>query len=140
MMTDETISPGPNEEASPPSEDAAPQLPQPSTVEETGIEFSLLVDLTLKTIHFAGRPSARQLAEQLALSFAVTEALVTFLRQEEAIEIVGSPGVGEQAYQYALTERGRTKATEALERSQYVGPAPVPFQLYTEVIQHLSVD
>ena len=140
MMTDETISPGPNEEASPPSEDVAPHLPQPSTIKETGIEFSLLVDLTLKTIHFAGRPSARQLAEQLALSFAVTEELVTFLRQEEAIEIVGSAGVGEQAYQYALTERGRSKANAALARSEYVGPAPVPFQLYTEVIRHQSVE
>ena len=139
-MIEETTPLTPNAEASTPSEDAAPHLQQPSTVEETGIELSLLIDLMLKTIHFAGRPSARQLAEQLALSFSVTDELIAFLRQEEAIEVVGSAGVGEQAYQYAFTERGRSKANEALERSQYVGPTPVPFQLYTEVIRHQSVE
>jgi predicted ATPase with chaperone activity len=47
-------------------------------------------------------------------------------------------GVGEQAYQYMLTDRGRHKAEDALARNQYVGPAPVPFQLYEEVLQQQS--
>ena len=92
-------------------------FPQPTTVEETGLELSLLVDMMLKTIYFLGRPSGRALSEQLAFSFAVLEELITFLRQEQVIEIVGSSGVGEQAYQYALTDRGRHKAEEALARS-----------------------
>lgn len=122
-----------------PSIPTAPLVSQPGSVEETGLELSLLADLTLKTIHFSGRPSGRQLAEQMALSFSVTEELIGFLRQEQAIEIAGSSGVGEQGYQYALTDRGRMKAEEALGRSQYVGPAPVPFQLYTDVLQLQSV-
>lgn len=119
--------------------DAGTLVPQPATVEETGLELSLLVDLMLKTIYFAGRPSARQLAEQMTLSFAVVEELVTFMRQEQAIEIVGSMGVGEQAYQYALTDRGRRKAEEALKRSLYVGPTPVPFQTYIDVARRQAV-
>jgi len=115
-------------------------VPQPGNVEETGIELSALVDLTLKTIHFAGRPSGRQLGRQLALPFAVVEEIVTFLRQEQMIEVVGSSGVGDQAYQYALTERGRRKVEEALSRSQYVGPVPVPFSLYTQVLDQQSVN
>jgi len=122
-----------------PDPGAATLVPQPSTIEDTGLELSLLVDLMLKTIYFAGRPAARQLADQMALSFAVIEELVAFLRQEQAIEIVGSMGVGEQAYQYALTERGRRKAEEALKRSLYVGPTPVPFQLYIDVVHQQSV-
>lgn len=120
----------------PPSQNgAAPRVPQPTTLEDTGLKLSLLADLLVKTIHFSGRPTGRQLAEQLALSFAVTEEVLGFLRQEESIEVVGTAGLGEQAYQYSLTERGRTKAREALARSQYVGPAPVPFELYTEVLK-----
>ena len=115
-------------------------VPQPGSVEETGLELSSLVDLTLKTVHFAGRPSGRRLASQLALPFSVTDELVSFLRQEQMIEVVGSSGVGDQAYQYALTERGRKKVDEALSRSQYVGPAPVPFSLYTQVLQQQSVN
>jgi predicted ATPase with chaperone activity len=102
------------------------------------LELSLLVDLMLKTVYFLGRPSGRVLSDQLAISFSVLEELITFLRQEQAIEIVGSGGVGEQAYQYALTERGRHKAEEALARSHYVGPVPVPFDLYVEVLTRQS--
>jgi predicted ATPase with chaperone activity len=132
------------ETAPPPAADAqegtlASLAPQPTTIEETGLELSLLVDLTLKSIYFLGRPSARQLADQLALSLSATEELVVFLRQEQTIEVVGSMGVGEQAYQYALTERGRRKAEEALRRSQYVGAAPVPFESYIDIVMKQSV-
>ena len=114
-------------------------MPQPLTIAETGIDFALLVDLLLKTLHFAGRPSARQLSDQLALSHPVIDSLLAFLRQEQAAEIMGSSGVGEQSYQYSLTDRGRHKAAEALERNQYVGPTPVPFDQYVEVVDHQSV-
>ena len=116
-----------------------PQVPQPSTIEDTGIELSMLVDLTLKTIHFAGRPSGRQLAEQLCLPFPVVELIITFLRQEQAIETVGSSGLGEQLYQYALTERGRRKTEEALDRSHYVGPVPITFESYMDVLKQQSI-
>ena len=68
----------------------APKRPQPTSVAETGLALSMLADLMLKTIHFAGRPSGKYLANQLALSYPVTEELLTFLRQGQAIEIVGT--------------------------------------------------
>ncbi len=122
-----------------PTGPTAPFIPQPATIAETGLELTLLVDLLLKTIHFAGRPTGRQLSEQLALSFSVTEELIAFLRQEQALELVGMGGVGEQSYQYTLTERGRQNAAEALARNQYVGPAPVTFSVYKEVLKQQSV-
>ena len=125
----------PDPAAAPPT----PFVPQPATVEETGVDLALLVDLALKTIHFSGRPSGRQLADLLALPFAVTEELIAFARREQAVEIVGSSGVGEQAYEYALTGRGLEKVEAALQRNQYAGPAPVPFSLYTDVLQQQSV-
>ncbi len=116
-----------------------PFISQPKTAEETGLDSSLLVDLILKTLYYSGRPSGRQLAENLALPYPVVEEIITFLRQEQAVEIVGSSGIGEQAYQYALTGRGIEKADDALERNQYVGPAPVPFSLYTDVLRRQPV-
>ena len=126
-------------EPDPSSAPLTPVVPQPTTIEETGLDLALLVDLTLKTIHFSGRPSGRQLAEQLALPFPVIQELVAFLRLEKAVEIVGGSGLGEQTYQYALTGRGIAKVEEALGRNQYVGPAPVPFSLYTEVLRGQSI-
>jgi len=122
-----------------PSEPRTPFVPQPTSIEETGLDLSLLADLALKAIYFTGRPSGQQLAKQLALSFGVTEELVAFLRKEQAVEIVGSSGIGEQSYEYALTGGGKAKAEEALGRNHYVGAAPVPFALYTEVLAQQSV-
>jgi hypothetical protein len=68
----------------------APFVPQPTTIEETGLELSMLVDLALKAIYFYGRPSGRVLSDQLCLSFPVMTELITFLRREQVVEVVGS--------------------------------------------------
>jgi hypothetical protein len=41
-------------------------------------------------------------------------------------------GLGEGAYLYAITGAGISRAREALDRSQYAGPAPVPINVYNE--------
>ncbi len=137
-MTTDVLRSAPSEMLHP-GDFVTPFVLQPKTVEETGLELSMLVDLTLKELYFSGRPSGRQIAEQLALPYSVTEEMIAFLRQEQAIEIVGSSGVGEQAYRYALTARGTEKTEETLGRNQYVGPAPVPFELYIDVLKRQSV-
>jgi predicted ATPase with chaperone activity len=124
----------------PPSRNgSAPFISQPNSVVETGLPLSLLADLMLKTIHFSGRPTAKQMGAQMAISFGTTQELITFLRQEQAIETAGTSGIGEQAYRYALTDRGRKMADEALRRSLYVGPAPVPFDTYVEILKQQSI-
>lgn len=122
-----------------PEEITAPFRAQPNSVEETGISFGQLLDLCTKTIYYGGRPSAREIAEQMALPFNVVETIISFLKREKFIEVVGSVGIGEQQYQYALTERGNEKAAEALEKNQYVGPTPIPFDEYVKVIHEQSV-
>lgn len=112
-----------------------PFRPQPITVEETGLGLGQLIDLCIKTIYYAGRPSAREICESMAVSFNVMEGILAFLKREKFIETVGSNGLGEQQYQYALTDKGTEKGAEALDRNQYVGPAPVPFDEYCEVVQ-----
>jgi hypothetical protein len=116
-----------------------PFRPQPNTVEETGIGLGQLIDLCVKTIYYEGRPSARQLSDHMALSFNVLESVLSFLKREKYLEVVGSSGIGEQQYHYALTDKGLEKAAEALDRNQYVGPAPVPYDVYVEVVMEQSV-
>lgn len=117
----------------------APFVPQPLTVEETGLDFSMILDLVVKAIYFAGRPAARQVAAQIALPFPVVDEILTFMKREQMTEVVGSSGMGEQLYQYALSGKGMEKAEEALARNHYVGPAPVPFELYLEVLKAQSI-
>jgi hypothetical protein len=47
-------------------------------------------------------------------------------------------GVGEGAYVYGITNAGIERAREALERSQYAGPAPVPLQAYCDAMRNQS--
>ena len=117
----------------------APFRPQPNNVEETGISFGQLLDLCIKTIYYGGRPSAREISESMMLTFNVIEGMLAFLKREQLIEVVGSVGIGEQQYQYALTDKGNERAVDAIERSQYYGPAPVPFHEYQQVIMEQSV-
>ncbi len=118
---------------------AAPFVSQPQTIEETGLDFSMILDLVVKAIYFAGRPAARQIAAQLALSFPVIDEVLAFLKREQLAEVVGSSGMGEQLYQYSLSNKGLEKAEEALARNQYIGPAPVPFEVYLDVLTRQSI-
>jgi predicted ATPase with chaperone activity len=117
----------------------APFVPQPQTIEETGLDFGLLVDLCIKTMYYIGRPQARVISSQLGLTFHIVQEILTFLKREQLCEVVGSAGLGEQNYQYTLTAKGAEKAEEVLTRSRYVGPAPVPFQKYLEFVERQSV-
>ncbi len=112
---------------------------QPNSIKETGVGLTELVDLCVKAIHFAGQPSARSLVDRLALPFNVLEELLSFLKKEQVIEIAGIDGTGEQAYLYSLTDHGREKVTEALDRNAYVGPCPVPFAEYVEVVKRQAL-
>ena len=120
-------------------DDGAPWVSQPQTIEETGLDFSMILDLVVKAIYFAGRPAARQVAAQIALPFAVVDEVFSFLKREQLAEVVGSAGMGEQLYQYSLSGKGLEKAEEALARNHYIGPAPVPFEVYLQVLKMQSI-
>ncbi len=108
-----------------------------NTLEDTGLSPLWLQDLTLKTLYFQGYMTGFKIAEALALPFAgVTDAILQSLKTEKLIEVKSSQGgLGEGGYTYAITGAGIARAREALERSQYAGPAPVPFEVYNDAIR-----
>jgi predicted ATPase with chaperone activity len=113
--------------------------PQPTTVEQTGLDTAQLIDLTLKTLRYGGRLQGGEVANRLRLRYSVVDTIIGFLKREKLIETVGSSGVVEQQYEYTLSDRGYEKATEALQRNQYAGPAPVPLREYVDVAKRQSV-
>lgn len=113
-------------------------LPSPiSSLEDTGLSPLWLQDLALKILYFQGYLSGFEIAEELALPFAgVVDQILETLKREKSIEVKSSQmGLGEGSYQYAITGAGIVRAREALERSQYAGPAPVPIAVYTEAMR-----
>ncbi|MEP7134924.1 MAG: ATP-binding protein [Chloroflexota bacterium] len=116
----------------------APFSPPPiNSVEDTGLSALWLQDLALKIIYSQGYMSGFKIAELIALPFAgVMDGILEALKREKNLEVKSSQGgLGEGAYTYGITGAGIVRAREALERSQYAGPAPIPFEVYNEAIR-----
>ncbi|HEY8491022.1 MAG TPA: ATP-binding protein [Dehalococcoidia bacterium] len=116
-----------------------PFIPAPQSIAETGLEPSLVADLILKAVYLQGRAAGRDIADFLALPFRVIQEGLEFLRREQYCEILPGSGTSEQSYRYTLTSRGADKVAEVMERSAYVGPAPVPLRVYVEAVRYQSV-
>ncbi len=111
--------------------------PQINTLEDTGLSPLWLQDLILKVLYFRGYMTGFKISEEITLPLSgVTDQLLTALKQEKFIETKSAQGgLGEGAYTYGITSAGILRAREAMERSQYAGPAPVPFEVYNEAIR-----
>src|SRR4030066_966031 len=105
-------------------------------IEETGLSPLWLQDLALKILYFQGYLTGFKVAEEMALPFTgIVDQILEALKKEKFVEVKTSQmGLGEGAYLYAITNLGSDRAREALERSQYAGPTPVPIQVYNESV------
>ncbi len=128
--------------ASQPSSGGMPGfIPPPITrIDDTGLSQLWLQDLALKILYFQGYLSGFKVAEEIALPFAgVTDLILESLKREKLVEVKSSSmGLGEGSYQYAITGAGIDRAREALDRSQYAGPAPVPIEIYNQTLRRQS--
>jgi predicted ATPase with chaperone activity len=105
-------------------------------IEETGLSTLWLQDLALKILYFQGYLTGFKIAEEMALPFTgIVDQILENLKRDKFVEVKTSQmGLGEGAYLYAITGAGSDRAREAMERSQYAGPAPVPIQEYNESV------
>jgi ATPase family associated with various cellular activities (AAA) len=105
-------------------------------VEDTGLSLLWLQDLGLKIMYFQGYLTGFKVAEEMALPFTgIVDQIMESLKRDKFVEVKSSQmGLGEGAYLYAITNLGSERAREALERSQYAGPTPVPIQVYNESV------
>jgi predicted ATPase with chaperone activity len=111
--------------------------PQINNLDDTGLSPLWLQDLALKILYFRGYLTGFKVAEEITLPFAgIVDQILMALKQEKLIEVKSSQGgLGEGAYTYGITGAGIIRAREALDRSQYAGPAPVPFDVYNDSIR-----
>jgi hypothetical protein len=102
----------------------------PTTYDEAGLTLDLLIQLTLKTLHFAGELNGGELSRRLGVNFSVIDPALEALKSQRQIEIGGGSMVGRASYRYRITDAGRQRAALFLESNHYVGIAPVPFEQY----------
>ena len=106
----------------------------PTTIKDTGVPESFLRELVLKTVWAHDVPSLGQIANITGLHSRVIEELVLGLNREGLFEADSGAATGSVQLRYRLSERGKNAAHEALNRSRYVGVAPVPVSTYNEVV------
>ncbi len=108
----------------------------PKSIEETGLGLGFLADLAIKTMYFEGYISGYEIADRMKLPHSgVVDEVLEFLKREQFCEVKGAGGLGESGYQYVISAKGSEKAREVLDRGQYVGPAPVPLEAYTDAFR-----
>jgi predicted ATPase with chaperone activity len=113
--------------------DLAPGEPRKTT--ETGLRQGLLNDLALKYLYYQGVAQGVEIAGELKLPWTgVMEDVVNFLVQEKLVDLRGGKGFGRASVDFILTEKGRDIAKEAIGRSSYIGPAPVPVEQYNALV------
>ena len=118
----------------PPSLDWQPPIVR--TIEDTGLNVGFIQDLILKLMYLRGQLIGHDIADSTHLPFTgVVSPMLDFLKREQMCEVKGSGGLGAASYEYVITNKGAARAREQMERTTYVGPAPIPWDNYVTAIE-----
>ncbi len=113
---------------------------RPRTVEGTGLTLSFIAAMALRLLYVHGPLLGHEISDALKLPFAgVIDKVLEHLRDERSIEVIGGETVGETTFRFTISQKGRTRARELLNQTQYVGPAPVTLEAYTEMMAQQTV-
>jgi predicted ATPase with chaperone activity len=110
-------------------------LEQPKTIDDLNIPQNLLIDIMLRLLYNEGNVSFGRFTQVIRVPH-ILDSILDWMANEHLVKVLpGSSGMGRLAYIYSLTGAGEERAKAALERSQYVGPAPVPIHYYNRAIE-----
>jgi len=113
-----------------------PSPPMLRSLSDTGLDRNFLLDLALKIMYHFSLRSAAEIAQEMKLPAGLIRSLLQLGMERQLLD---SRGVRDASltgeFDYGLTRRGRDWVNEAFERSQYIGPAPVPLENFVEQVQ-----
>ena len=111
---------------------------RPTRLAETGLSETFVADLIAKHLLDRGTLSLGELSTNLALAGTIVEGVLNFMRTEARVQV--RPGQASHAgLAYTLTDRGRVTALDAMMRSGYLGPAPVPLKRYAKIARAQTI-
>jgi len=110
-------------------------IAKPSSLNALQIPQNMLIDILLRLFYNEGLLTIRRIIDVLKVPLIIEE-LIKLMTSEKLIKVQsGDPGMGILGYLYNLTENGENRARASMDRSLYIGPAPVPIQLYNQIIE-----
>jgi hypothetical protein len=111
----------------------------PESIEETGLIAPVIEDHLIRLLYFAQQATGSELAQQCGVPYVAVQPLVRNLVRDHLFEIVGQKTLVEAGYRYMLAPKGLERANEALTRTWYRGPLPVPLDRYVEAIKAQTI-
>ncbi|PKH62880.1 AAA family ATPase [Shewanella sp. Choline-02u-19] len=117
--------------------DAATRLaPRPTTLEDTGLSESLLLDLLLKHFLAGGVLTKEQMVSLIGVTGGIIQHLLDSAKALAWVENRQTTNDGQM--RYSLSAGGELHAKQALSRNGYLGLAPVPLKQYGDVCRKQS--
>jgi hypothetical protein len=114
--------------------------PSPAeTIEATGLIVPFVEDHLIRLLYFNQQATGSALATQCGVPYITIQPLVRDLVRDHLFEIVGQKSLVEAGYRYMLAPKGRERADEALRRTWYRGPLPVPLDQYVAAIKAQTI-
>ena len=107
----------------------------PESLEDLGIQPSMIEQLILKFLYFRGELLGRELAALLGVQFSLIDELLEAFKRQHFVGVKKSLGMGNMSGVFVLTEAGRNITREYLDNNQYTGPVPVPLEQYAEIVR-----
>ncbi len=114
--------------------------PPPRSIAETGLEPGFLIDLLVKTIYRMGLERPSEIGREMKLPVGIVIKLIEAAQSTKLMQTLGQLGASMTAeMRYALTGKGREWALESLAQSEWIGPAPVTLQSYSDQMISQSI-
>jgi len=108
---------------------------EPKNIAETGIDETELLALLIKAIYTLGLSSVPQYVDAIKLAPQIVNDLTQVAIERQLLYTLGSRNSEtSMGIVYALTEEGRRFAVDAIRRSGYIGPVPVPLAEFVEQV------
>jgi hypothetical protein len=134
-----------------PSSAAATNFPsRPGSWDELGVPQNLVSDIVLKLLYFNGTLQGREIAQRICVPWPFVSEVLKGLSDQACVQSTGfRQGIASvgllpdedigAAMTYMIATTGRARARDLCEISQYIGPVPVPFDIYAAGAQQDSL-
>ena len=109
--------------------------PVPTSLQEAGLDVEFVRDMIVKIIFNQPRINGQQIADIMCLPYPLLEPQIQSLRTDQLIEVIGADSGLMRSYRYTLAPKGMARYHQAMQTTQYVGPAPVTLESYREQLK-----
>jgi len=108
-------------------------LTQATTVEQLGIPPTLVTDLMFRMLFNEGEVSVARLCDVIRVYPQIIDDFLMQAQHDHLVEVAKAGSI-RFSYVYRLTDDGAQRARDSIERTHYVGPAPVDMRQYEKAM------